>query len=240
DRHQDEAEQKACDSKKSADALLQDPPQFFHQRWKGPLEIRNLFFYISLNALAFGGRKLRWVRRNCLRRGCDRSRRCRRVWRSGRSRSRLHRRRRRGRAVKPVCETGRGRLFASSAQKSERLVESIDKVEDSMMCAFRIGRVLPCKFCVLDGEGRYEPVDELIASIGSTFCHRVEFVFACEPLLIVVLVLWILSASLLFCGSSASAFCHAPNASGTRSNFKYVSPMCSNTTESSCSRFFAA
>src|SRR5206468_11805198 len=127
---------------------------------KGPLESRNLFFYISLNALAFGGRKLRWVRRNCLRRGCDRPWRRRRVWRSGWSRSWLRRRRRRGRADKPVCETGRGRPFAPSAQKSERLVESIDKIDDPITCAFCIGRDLLCKICALDGDGRYAPGDQ--------------------------------------------------------------------------------
>src|SRR6266480_6673073 len=50
--------------------------------------------------------------------------------------------------------------------------------------------------------------------------HGVELVFADEPLLIVVLVLSIFSASFLFFGSSANAFCHDSNASGTRSNFR--------------------
>src|SRR6266478_4004559 len=69
---------------------------------------------------------------------------------------------------------------------------------------------LPCRAqrtlrCLMFGVGR---------------AHYVGFVFTGKSLPIVFLVPSIFSARFLFFGSSASAFCHDSNASGTRFNFK--------------------
>src|SRR6266540_503288 len=50
--------------------------------------------------------------------------------------------------------------------------------------------------------------------------HYVGFVFSGKYLTIVILVPSILSARVLFFGSSASAFCQASSASGARFNFR--------------------
>src|SRR5206468_11893192 len=59
DRHQDETEQKTCDAKESADAFFQDIPELSQHHRERLLQFRHLFFYVSLNALAFGSRQLR-------------------------------------------------------------------------------------------------------------------------------------------------------------------------------------
>src|ERR1700757_4421105 len=62
------------------------------------------------------------------------------------------------------------------------------------------------------------PLRCLMFGVGRA--HYVGFVFTGKSLPMVFLVPSIFSARFLFFGSSASAFCHDSNASGTRFNFK--------------------
>src|SRR5438552_6964253 len=57
-RHQNETEQKTCDAKKSADALHQNGPELFQHDRECLLQLWHLFFYVSLNALAFSSGQL--------------------------------------------------------------------------------------------------------------------------------------------------------------------------------------
>src|SRR4029077_9861153 len=151
-RHKDETQQKTCDTKEATDAFLKDVPELFRQHWKRLLQIRHLFFHVCLNALAFGGAQLWRARRDCFR--CRRS--ARGFWGGRDSRLRM-RRRRWSRSDEPVCKTCRCRFRPATAEESERLIESIDRIHDVIASSFSIGRDLSREVRALYRNGRDEP-----------------------------------------------------------------------------------
>src|ERR1700730_8780277 len=91
------------------------------------------------------------------------------------------------------------------AEQTTRMIKttkSVVRAVDIVFCCQRVGysvRPISCWRCDSIGIGRAVP-------------YWIGFALAGSPLLIFVLALSILSASFLFCGSSAAAFCQASTA----------------------------
>src|SRR5207247_7354905 len=110
-RYLEVTDQKTVNAKESADSFFQDIPDLSQHHWERLLQFRHLFFYVSLNALAFGSRQLRRTWCNHFGRGRSCLRRC------GWSRSRLcASRRRRSGADQPVRKTCRCSFSVRSAE----------------------------------------------------------------------------------------------------------------------------